>query len=63
MEVSGELQAPADLPLAKKSRRRLLDRKQGGPENRYERCGVKEHFLSSRNQTSAVQQAARRYTD
>jgi hypothetical protein len=57
MGVSGQLHALADLPQGK-SPRYPLDRRLGGPQSRYGRCGEEENLAPAGNRTPAVQPVA-----
>jgi hypothetical protein len=55
MEVSGQLQALAALPLGETASRYPLDRRMGGPQSRSGRCGDENNLSPAGNQTPAVQ--------
>jgi hypothetical protein len=59
MEVSGQLHAPAALPPRKES----LDRRLGGPQCRYGRCGEKKNSQPLPGlETPIMQPIAQSYT-
>jgi hypothetical protein len=46
MEISGNIQAPADLPPREKRPRYPLDRRLGGPQSRFGRVGEEKDIAS-----------------
>jgi hypothetical protein len=62
MERSGQLYAPAALPPGKEPRY-PLDKRLGGPQSRFGRCGEQKSLALARNRTPAVQPVVRRYVD